>query len=122
MNTNLQDDKPIFQQIAETIQSRILEGLIKEGEQIPSTNEIAKHYQINPATAAKGINQLVEQNIVFKKRGIGMFVAEGAREIILEKRKTNFYIDYMVPLKLEAKKLGMSVEEIKQLLEMEEEK
>ncbi|WP_078555278.1 GntR family transcriptional regulator [Bacillus alkalicellulosilyticus] len=122
MYSKLQDDKPIFQQIAETIESRILEGLIQEGDKIPSTNEMAKHYQINPATAAKGINQLVEQNIVFKKRGIGMFVAEDARKIILAKRKTNFYNDYMVPLKKEAKKLGITVEELKQLLEMEEER
>lgn len=120
MYTELQDDKPIFQQIAETIESRILEGLIEEGDKIPSTNEMAKYYQINPATAAKGINQLVEQNIIFKKRGIGMFVAESARKIILAKRKTNFYDDFMVPLKKEAKKLGMTVEELKQLLEMGE--
>ncbi|OLO39127.1 GntR family transcriptional regulator [Alkalihalophilus pseudofirmus] len=117
MESNLQEDKPIYQQIAEKIESSILDGSIKEGDRVPSTNEFAKFYQINPATAAKGINQLVDQEIVYKKRGIGMFVAEGAREIILEKRKQDFYKDYIVPLKNEAEKLGISVGELKDLLE-----
>lgn len=117
MESNLKDDKPIFQQIAEKIETSILDGSIQEGDRVPSTNEFAKFYQINPATAAKGINQLVDQEIVYKKRGIGMFVAEGAREIILGKRKEDFYKDYIVPLKTEAGKLGISVEELKGLLE-----
>lgn len=117
MESNLKDDKPIFQQIAEKIETSILDGSIQEGDRVPSTNEFAKFYQINPATAAKGINQLVDQEIVYKKRGIGMFVAEGAREIILGKRKDDFYKNYIVPLKTEAGKLGISVVELKGLLE-----
>lgn len=117
MESNLKDDKPIFQQIAEKIETSILDGSIQEGDRVPSTNEFAKFYQINPATAAKGINQLVDQEIVYKKRGIGMFVADGAREIILGKRKEDFYKDYIIPLKTEAGKLGISVEELKGLLE-----
>jgi GntR family transcriptional regulator len=117
MESNLKDDKPIFQQIAEKIETSILDGSIQEGDRVPSTNEFAKFYQINPATAAKGINQLVDQEIVYKKRGIGMFVAEGARKIILGKRKEDFYKDFIVPLKTEAGKLGISVEELKGLLE-----
>lgn len=121
MESNLKEDKPIFQQIAEKIESSILEGSLKEGDRVPSTNEFAKFYQINPATAAKGINQLVDQEIVYKKRGIGMFVAEGAREIILGKRKEAFYTDYIVPLKNEAEKLGISMDELKILVERNEE-
>ncbi|MFV8827851.1 GntR family transcriptional regulator [Alkalihalobacterium sp. APHAB7] len=117
MESNLKEDKPIYQQIAEKIESSILDGTIKEGDRVPSTNEFAKFYQINPATAAKGINQLVDQEIVYKKRGIGMFVAEGARQIILGKRKQDFYKDYIVPLKNEADKLGITVSELKDLLE-----
>ncbi|QOY34265.1 GntR family transcriptional regulator [Anaerobacillus isosaccharinicus] len=117
MESNLKDDKPIFQQIAEKIETSILDGSIQEGDRVPSTNEFAKFYQINPATAAKGINQLVDQEIVYKKRGIGMFVAEGAREIILGKRKDDFYKDFIVPIKTEAGKLGISVDELKGLLE-----
>jgi len=117
MESNLKDDKPIFQQIAEKVESGILDGSIKEGDRVPSTNEFAKYYQINPATAAKGINQLVDQEILYKKRGIGMFVAEGAREIILAQRKERFYSEFIVPLKNEAEKLGISLEELKRLVE-----
>jgi DNA-binding transcriptional regulator YhcF (GntR family) len=109
---NLKSDIPIFQQVAELIESGILEGSMQEGERVPSTNEFAKYYQINPATAAKGINQLVDQEILFKKRGVGMFVAEGAKEIILTKRKAAFFKDFIVPLKKEAGKLGISEEEL----------
>ncbi|WP_339148626.1 MULTISPECIES: GntR family transcriptional regulator [unclassified Sutcliffiella] len=112
MEFNLNSDIPIFQQVAELIESGILEGSMQEGERVPSTNEFAKYYQINPATAAKGINQLVDQEILFKKRGVGMFVAEGAKEIILTKRKAAFFKDFIVPLKKEAGKLGISEEEL----------
>ncbi len=122
MDANLKEDKPIFQQIAEKIESSILDGSIQEGDKVPSTNEIAKFYQINPATAAKGINQLVDQEIVFKKRGIGMFVSEGARIIILNKRKNDFYNDYIVPLKNEAAKIGMNNEDLAALIQKGEEK
>ncbi|AJD92633.1 MULTISPECIES: GntR family transcriptional regulator [Jeotgalibacillus] len=116
MDYKLREDVPIFQQIAETIESGILEGSYSIGDRVPSTNEFAKFYQINPATAAKGINQLVEQEILFKKRGIGMFVGDQAREIILSKRKDRFYHDYIVPLKTEAEKLGISESELNTLL------
>ncbi|MBD8069481.1 GntR family transcriptional regulator [Bacillus sp. PS06] len=121
MDSNLKEDKPIFQQIAEKVESSILDGSIQEGDRVPSTNEFAKYYQINPATAAKGINQLVDQEILYKKRGIGMFVAEGARTIILNKRKNDFYKDFIIPLKSEAAKLGISVADLSKLIEQEEE-
>ncbi len=116
MDSRLQEDKPIFVQIAEQLEASILDGSVNEGERVPSTNEFAKHYQINPATAAKGINQLVDEDILFKKRGVGMFVAEGAREKILSKRKDAFYKDFVVPMKKEAEKLGIHLEELKAYL------
>ncbi|TYS60734.1 GntR family transcriptional regulator [Sutcliffiella horikoshii] len=121
MEINLKSDIPIFQQVAELIESGILEGSMQEGERVPSTNEFAKYYQINPATAAKGINQLVDQEILFKKRGVGMFVAEGAKQIILTKRKAAFLKDYIVPLKKEASKLGITEEELATLISKGEE-
>ncbi|MFD1019384.1 GntR family transcriptional regulator [Thalassobacillus hwangdonensis] len=116
MDRELNDDKPIFQQIAEKIETSILEGSINEGDRVPSTNEFAKYYQINPATAGKGINQLVEQEIIYKKRGIGMFVSDGAKKIILSKRKHDFYENYVIPMRQEAEKLGMSTEELINLI------
>lgn len=122
MDINLKSEVPIFQQIAEQVESAILNGTIKEGERVPSTNEFAKHYQINPATAAKGINQLVDQEILYKKRGVGMFVSEGAKNIILTKRKSAFFQDYIIPLKREASKLGISEAELSEFIRQGEEK
>lgn len=111
------DDQPIFRQITVRIANEIVKGSLKEGDQVPSTNEFAKMMQINPATAAKGINLLVEQEILYKKRGIGMFVAEGAREKLLIERKNAFVEAYLIPLLNEATQIDLSNEEIKQLID-----
>ena len=86
MNEILTQEKSIYIQISEMIENDILRDILCEEERVPSTNELAKLYAINPATAAKGINILVEAGIVYKKRGIGMFVAKGAKEVIQKKR------------------------------------
>lgn len=87
----LNDEKSIYLQIGQMIEDSILRGIFLEGERVPSTNELARLYSINPATAAKGINRLVEQGILYKKRGIGMFVSEGAAQKIRLARKAGFY-------------------------------
>ncbi|MNJ48031.1 HTH-type transcriptional repressor YtrA [compost metagenome] len=109
------DGRPIFQQIAEKIEDDIIENRLPELSQVPSTNQFAAFYQINPATAAKGVNLLVDQGILYKKRGIGMFVAEGARNAVMEKRKQQFYEHYVITMIREAAKLGITT---KQLTEM----
>lgn len=111
----LDDSKPIYLQIKQMIEDSILDEAIKPEERIPSTNELAKFYKINPATARQGVNELVEEGIVVKRRGVGMFVSKEGRDIILEKRKTEFYEHYIVPLKMEADKLLITE---KQLVEM----
>lgn len=116
MKLNLDDSKPIFQQIADYISDSIIQGAFLEGEQIPSTNQFAAQFQINPATAAKGINQLVDQEILFKKRGIGMFVAEGAREKLIHYHRRLFYDEYVKPLLKEAEKLKLTNEEVIDLI------
>lgn len=88
MNEILTQEKSIYIQIKEMIESDILRDILLEEERVPSTNELAKLYAINPATAAKGVNLLVDEGILYKKRGIGMFVAEGAKERIMKKRKS----------------------------------
>ncbi len=116
--THLIDDgRPIFQQIAERIEDDIIEGSLLEEQQVPSTNQFAAFYKINPATAAKGVNLLVDEGILYKKRGIGMFVAEGARAKVLEKRKEQFYEQYVVTMIQEAKKLGMTIEQITEMVQ-----
>lgn len=89
---------------------------IKAGERVPSTNELAKHYQINPATARQGMNELVAENILQIKRGVGMFVTEDAKEILIEQRKQTFYEKYIVPLQNEANKLQITDEQVYELL------
>lgn len=112
MFLNIRDDVPIYFQIADYIKDAVLSGVFKDEEQIPSTNEISLNYKINPATVRKGFNILVDEGIIYKKRGMGMFVVEGAREIIMEKRKEDFYKEFISKLMEEAKKLNISGNEI----------
>ena len=90
MNEILNQEKSIYIQISEKIENDILRDVLLEDERVPSTNELAKLYAINPSTAAKGINILVDAGILYKKRGIGMFVSDGAKEVIRTKRKARF--------------------------------
>ena len=117
---NFDGEKPIYLQIAEQIEDAILTEAFPEETQIPSTTEISVTYKINPATALKGINLLVEAGAVYKKRGLGMFVAQGAKKKIMEKRKQDFYDNYIVSLLDEAKKLGISRRELAAMLGGEE--
>jgi DNA-binding transcriptional regulator YhcF (GntR family) len=104
-------------QIAERIENDIIEGGLPEEGQVPSTNQFASFYQINPATAAKGVNLLVDQGILYKKRGLGMFVLGGARAKLLAKRREEFYQQYVVPMIREAKKLGITPEQLLDLVQ-----
>ena len=117
MNEILTQEKSIYLQISEMIENDILRDIILEEERVPSTNELAKLYAINPATAAKGINILVDNGILYKKRGIGMFVAKGAKEQIQEARRNAFYDHYIKRLLDEAAGLGISKKELIQMIE-----
>ena len=112
MKLELNDHELIFIQISKAIEDEILCDSIKEGMQVPSTTELSKFYKINPATVLKGVNILVDKEILFKKRGIGMFVSKGAKEIIKNGRKENFKEVYLKDLISEAKKLGITKEEL----------
>ena len=111
------EEKSIYLQISEMIETDILRGVLMEEERVPSTNELAKLYLINPATAAKGINILVDNGILYKKRGIGMFVSTGAKEKILESRKNSFFDNYIKTLIEEASKLGITKEELMEMIQ-----
>lgn len=115
MKNTLDENTPIYLQIKEYLEDSIINGTIKTDERVPSTNEFAKYYKINPATAAKGVNELVMEDILYKRRGVGMFVTENAKGKLIEKRKEIFYENYITPLKKEAERLGITT---KQLIEM----
>lgn len=107
----------IYEQIAEMIENEILSNRLGADDQAPSTNQFAKVYQINPATALKGMNQLVDEGILYKKRGMGMFVTTDAKEIIIQKRKTEFQKTMLPSMIDEAKRLNLNKEEFIKLIE-----
>ena len=117
MKLDLDQEKPIFIQIAEGIEDGILTGAFPEESQIPSITEFSVNYKINPATALKGINLLVDEEIVFKKRGVGMFVAKGAVSKLQKKRQNQFYDNCVSRLVEEAKRLGITSDEIIAMIE-----
>ncbi len=116
MKLDFDNEKSIYLQIAESIEDDIIKGNIGEETQIPSTNQMAVIYRINPATAGKGINLLVDRGILYKKRGIGMFVTTGARKIIQDERKSNFYERFIKALLEEAGNLDIKTEEIIEMI------
>lgn len=109
---NLDSDKSIYIQIAEIIENDILSGNLQEEEQAPSTNEFAKVYNINPSTARKGLNILVDEGILYKKRGIGMFVRKDGRKKILKKRQDKFFKEKLPNVIKEAERLEIDRKEI----------
>ncbi|WGD36688.1 GntR family transcriptional regulator [Lysinibacter sp. HNR] len=111
------DDQPIFQQLAAMIADEIVNGVYPEESAVPSTNEYAAFYRINPATAGKGVNLLVEQGILYKKRGVGMFVATGAQAILRAQRRAEFHTQFIEPLLREARILGIEPTELSQIIE-----
>jgi len=113
----MDDGRPIFVQIAEQIENAIVDGSLAEEAQVPSTNDLAAFHRINPATAAKGINELVDDGILYKKRGIGMFVALGAQAKLRQRRRDQFADRYLRPLIVEAQNLGLSTAEVKAMID-----
>ncbi|MCG2624026.1 GntR family transcriptional regulator [Arthrobacter sp. I2-34] len=113
----IDESRPIFLQIAERIENDIVEATLAEEAQVPSTNEFAAFYRINPATAAKGVNRLVEDGILYKRRGIGMFVAAGARDRLRARRREEFARQYVQPLVQEARKLGIGIKQLTDMIE-----
>lgn len=112
MPNRLTEDKPLYLQVREIIEDQIINKQLEAGDQAPSINQLVNFYKINHQTVSKGVNQLVDEGILYKERGIGMFVSDGAREQLLKKRRQIFIEEYIVNLVEEAKKLEITDEEI----------
>jgi GntR family transcriptional regulator len=108
----LDEGGPLFAQVAERLAGEIADGGLAEGGRVPSTNELAAFYRINPATAAKGINVLTDDGLIEKRRGIGMFVAEGARARLLARRRAEFTERYVERMLTEATRRGIDPDEL----------
>ena len=112
----IEEGKALFLQIAESVEDSIIDGSLAEEDRAPSTNELAAFYRINPATAAKGVAVLVDKGVIYKKRGIGMFVAPNARDRLLGERRAAFADRYLGPLIAEAHKLGLDADDLTLLI------
>lgn len=108
MNHSFTDNQPLFIQIKQRIEDQIVNGQLKEHEQIPSTTKMVQFYNINHITISKGVNLLVDEGILYKKRGVGMFVNEGAKQKLLKTRQDAFTSNYLLPMLKEANKLGLT--------------
>lgn len=117
MQLNLSDQSLIYLQIAQMIEDNILRTIYCEEEQVPSTNELARIYNINPATAAKGLNLLVAEGVLYKRRGVGMFVSPDGVKLVQAKRKTAFYKNFMRPLVKEGRTLALTQEELMRMMQ-----
>lgn len=111
------DRSPIYLQIADQIKNDIVTGALAEDEQVMSTNQYAAYYRINPATAAKGFAQLVDDGVLYKKRGIGMFVSPNARELLRKRRRDAFFTDVVDPMVAEAKAIGIPLKDVVKRIE-----
>ena len=125
MQEHLTQEKSIYIQISEMIETDICRGILLEEEKVPSTNELAKQLKVKDGgyydlLTGKGVNILVDEGILYKKRGIGMFVSKGAKDMILNKRKGAFYENYVKSLIEEAKSIGITTKELIKMIEESE--
>lgn len=104
--------EPIYLQIAEQIRDQVLRGSLAEEEQVMSTTQYATTFRINPATAQKAFAELVEEGVLYKRRGLGMFVAAGARQALRERRRARFFAEVVDPVVAEARVLGVAVDDV----------
>lgn len=109
-------ERPIFVELADRIADDILGGLLEEDTQVPSTNELAAFYRINPATAGKALNRLVDSGVLIKRRGLGMFVTPGAQQALRQARHAAFADEYVRPLMEEARRLGLTADQVTDLI------
>ena len=108
----MDSNKLIFEQVADMVEDQILDDLLKAGDQSPSTTEFSNVYGINPATARKGLNILVDEGILYKRRGMGMFVTQDAKKIIINKRKDEYISNILPDLIKNMTMLGITKEEL----------
>ncbi len=104
--------EPIYLQIADQIRTDVVSGALREEEQVMSTTQYATAYRINPATAAKAFAELVDEGTLYKRRGVGMFVAPGARDRLLAERRERFFTDVVDPVAAEARVLGIPLDDV----------
>jgi DNA-binding transcriptional regulator YhcF (GntR family) len=119
LGKSFDDNSPLFLQIKERIEDQIINGSLGVDEQVPSTTQIVQFYKINHITVSKGVNLLVDEGILYKKRGVGIFVSKGAKKLLTQKRQKKFLTHYLKPMLIEAKKLGIGMSALIEMIKQE---
>ena len=112
MAINWNDNTPIYRQLRERVVAMILDGALKEGDALPSVRQVAADFQLNPITVSKAYQELVDENLVEKRRGLGMYVTEGAREALLKNERERFLREEWPPLRERLQRLGLDLESL----------
>ena len=106
------DSQPIYRQLRDRVVALILDGVLKEGDALPSVRNVAAEHRVNPITVLKGYQQLVDEELVEKKRGLGMYVKSGARELLLEAERQKFLTEQWPRISATIQRLGLTPEEL----------
>jgi GntR family transcriptional regulator len=112
MDREWNDSQPIYRQLRDRVVAMILEGVLKEGDPLPSVRNVAAEYRVNPLTVLKGYQELVDEKLVESRRGLGMFVNTGARELLLERERKNFLKERWPEIYRTIARLGLKPEEL----------
>jgi len=112
MDSEWNDSQPIYRQLRDLVVAMILDGVLDEGDPLPSVRQVAADYRINPLTVLKSYQQLVEEGLVEKKRGRGMFVNAGARKLLLKAERQRFLTEQWPRVYAAIQRLGLTVEEL----------
>ena len=112
MDPNWNDGQPIYRQLRDRVVAMILEGVLKDGDPLPSVRSVAAEYQLNPLTVLKGYQQLVDEQLVEKRRGRGMYVTEGARRALMKDERQKFLEDEWPKVLATISRLGLKAEDL----------
>ena len=112
MDSEWSDGQPIYRQLRDRVVAMILDGVLKEGDPLPSVRNVAAEYRVNPITVLKGYQQLVDEGLVEMRRGLGMFVKEGARKLLLHGERQRFLAEEWPRIRATIQRLGLTTEEL----------
>ena len=112
MDSEWNDSQPIYRQLRDRVVVMILDGVLKEGDPLPSVRNVAAEYRVNPLTVLKAYQQLVDEQLVEKKRGLGMFVKVGARDLLLQGERRKFLAEHWPRVHATIRRLGLTPEEL----------
>jgi GntR family transcriptional regulator len=112
MSVTWNDGAPIYRQLRDRVVAMILDGVLKQGDPLPSVRQVAADFQLNPITVSKAYQELVDEQLVEKRRGLGMYVTEGARAALLASERARFLTDEWPPLRARIRRLGIDLEQL----------